>query len=86
MNLTYHKLAEKVPLEKRAKVSEKLVDIILKSKNVEKMPSVLANAILYFWQRDSLTEDEGLAALLEAASLMEPDETKRYLEQELQPL
>ena len=48
------------------------------------MPSQLANRILYLWQRGPLTSDEGLAALLEAAALLEPEKTADSLEKDFQ--
>jgi hypothetical protein len=39
------------------------------------MPSQLANAILFHWQQDTLRSGSGLAALLEAALLLEPEKT-----------
>jgi len=84
IDMTYHKVVETIPLEKREELSDKLIDAILVSKNEDKMPAGLANAILYHWQRGLLTRDAGLAALLEAAVLLEPDKTMEILEGELQ--
>jgi hypothetical protein len=60
---------------KREPLSNKLIDLILSSKNDEKMPSQLANTILHYWQNDILISESGLTALLEAAALLEPDKT-----------
>jgi len=60
---------------KREPLSNKLIDLILSSKNDEKMPSQLANTILLHWQNDILITEAGLTALLEAAILLEPDKT-----------
>ena len=56
-------------------VSNKLADFILTSKNDEKMPAALANTILHQWKNDALKSERGLAALLEAAVLLEPEKT-----------
>lgn len=73
--MEYSKLIGLIPIEKREMLSNKLVDFILTSKNDERMPSKLANALLHFWQQDLLKTENGLAALLEAALLLEPEKT-----------
>jgi len=84
--MAYQKIVKKIPVEKREKVSDKLVDFLLKSKKEDKMPGGLANTILNQWQQGSLTTEAGLAALLEAAVLLESEKTMELLEQELQLL
>jgi hypothetical protein len=73
--MEYAKLIGMTPIEKRDALSDKLVDFILTSKNDEKMPSQLANTLLYFWQQNLLKTENGLAILLEAALLLEPEKT-----------
>jgi hypothetical protein len=73
--MDYRKLASSIPVSKWETLSSKLVDFILTSKNDEKMPSQLANTILHHWQNGTLVSEFGLAALLEAALLLEPDKT-----------
>jgi len=73
--MEYNRLVEAIAVEKWRAVSDKLVDIILTSKNDEKMPSQLANTILSHWQRDVLSTQAGLTALLEAAVVLEPEKT-----------
>lgn len=82
--MTYQRIVETIPDGKREKLSEKLVDFLLKSKKENKMPSDLANTILNQWQLGPLTTEAGLAALLEAAVLLESEKTMDFLEQELQ--
>ena len=82
--MAYQKVAKTIPVEKREALSDKLVDLLLKSKKEDKMPSDLANTILSQWQQGSLTNETGLAALLEAAVLLEPEKTMEFLEQEPQ--
>ncbi len=48
------------------------------------MPTGLANTILYHWQQGLIAGDAGLAAILEASILLEPDKTMEILEGELQ--
>lgn len=72
-SLNYIELASLIPTEVRQRLSDKLVDFILTSKNDNKMPSRLANNIVHDWQRDLLQSESGLAKLLEAAVLLEPE-------------
>jgi len=73
--MDYRKLVETIPVAKRESLSYKLIDLILSSKNDEKMSSQLANTILHHWQNDILISESGLTALLEAAVLLEQDKT-----------
>jgi len=73
--MDYRKLVETIPVAKREPLSNKLIDLILSSKNDEKMPTQLANIILLHWQNDILISESGLTALFEAAVLLEPDKT-----------
>ena len=77
--MDYPKLAESIPREKRRNTADKLVDIILSSKNDNKMPSDLANRILSQWQQNLLTSEPGLSALLKAAVLLEQEKTLTVL-------
>ena len=77
--MDYHKLIELIPVEKRKKTADTLVDIILSSKNDNKMPSDLANTILYQWQQDLLTSKPGLSTLLKAAVLLEQEKSLTVL-------
>ena len=60
-------------------LSDKLVDIILTSKNDDKLPSQLAKTILNQWQNDNLKSESGLATLLESAVLVELEKTSSAL-------
>ena len=82
--MAYQKIVKTIPVEKRDKLSDKLLNFVLKSKKASKMPSNLAYTILNQWQLGPLTTEMGLAALLEAAVLLESEKTMEFLEQELQ--
>ena len=82
--MTYHKMVRSIPAETREKLSDKLVDIILKSKRGDKMPGNLAKNILSRWSQGPLTDDDSLAELLEASVLLEPEKTVDSLNQKLQ--
>lgn len=82
--MDYRRVVKMIPAEKREALSTKLTDFILKSKNADKMPSSLAKALLHHWQQGSLTNEAGLAAVLEAAIALESDQTLNFLGEELQ--
>ena len=82
--MAYQKIVKTISVEKREKLSDKLLNFILKSKKEGEMPSDLARTILGQWQLGTLTTEDGLAALLEAAVLLESEKTMEFLEQELQ--
>jgi hypothetical protein len=82
--MAYQKIVKKIPFEKREKLSDKLLNFVLKSKKEDNMTSDLASTILNQWQLGPLTTEAGLAALLEAAVLLESEKTMEFLEQELQ--
>jgi hypothetical protein len=84
VSMAYEEAVEKIPMKKREKLSAKLIDLILKSKNVDKMPSSLAKTILHRWQLGPLTNKTGLMAVLEAAVVLESEKTMDLLEEELQ--
>jgi len=82
-DMDYHRIVEMVPMEKRESLSTKLIDFLLRSKNADKMPSSLAKTILRLWQQGPLTKETCLAALLEAAVILERDKTLNFLKEEL---
>jgi len=75
----YLKLVELIPVEKREKTADKLVNIILSSKNDNKMPRDLANMLLYQWKQNILFSQCGLLTLLKAAVLLEREKTVMVL-------
>ncbi len=77
--MDYRRLVETVPPGKKDALLNKLVDIILSSKNDDKMPGRLANTILHQWQQDTLLSEYGLTALLEAAVLLDSEKTVETL-------
>ena len=82
--MAYQKIVKTIPVEKREKLSDKLLNFVLKAKKEHKMPSDLANTMLSQWQLGPLTTETGLATLLEAAVLLQSEKTIEFLEQELQ--
>jgi len=75
----YSTLVELIPRDKRESTADKLVKIILSSKNDDKMPSDLANIFLRQWQQNLLTSEHGLSTLLNAAVLLEQEKALSVL-------
>ena len=82
--MDYSRIVEMIPVEKREPISAKLIDLILKSKNADKLPNSLAKTILHYWQQGPLTDDAGIAAVLEAAVTLESDKTVNFLGDKMQ--
>lgn len=82
--MSYKKIVKMIPVEKREELSDKLLNYLLKSKKEKKMPSSLAKCFLSQWQTGGFDDEVGLAVLLEATALLEPEKTTEFLEQELQ--
>ena len=82
--MSYKKIVKMIPVEKREKLSDKLLNYLLKSKKEKKMPSSLAKCFLSQWRTGTFDDEVGLAVLLEATALLEPEKTTEFLEQELQ--
>lgn len=77
--MDYPKLAELVPTEQLEPLSDKLLNFILTTKNDGKMPTTLANAMLCKMQHGAIKSKTGVAVLLEAAMLLEPEKTMAAL-------
>jgi hypothetical protein len=73
--MDYTKIIETVPTEKWAPLSNQLTSVILNSKNDEKMPSQLANTILQHMKNNTANTKPALAALLQAAILLDAEKT-----------
>ncbi len=69
------KIVEMIPAEKWGPLSDQLTGVILGSKNDEKMPSQLANTILLHMKNNTVSSKSGLAAMLEAAILLDAEKT-----------
>ena len=82
--MSYKKIVKMVPVEKREELSDKLLNYLLKTKKEKNMPSSMAKCFLSQWQTGSFDDEVGLAVLLEATALLEPDKTTQFLEQDLQ--
>jgi hypothetical protein len=77
--MDYPKLIELVPTEKLGPLSDQLLNFILTTKNEGKMPTKLANAMLFKMQLGAIKSQIGVAILLEAAMTLEPEKTMASL-------
>jgi len=82
--VVYKKIVKMIPVEKREALSDKLLNYLLKSKKEAKMPSSMAYCFLSQWQTGTFEDEIGLAVLLEATALLEPEKTTEFLEKDLQ--
>jgi len=73
--MDYPKLIELVPAEKWGPLSEKLIGVILNSKNDEKMPNALANDMLLNMKNGTSNTKSGLTTLMDAAVLLAAEKT-----------
>ena len=79
--MTVEQLVEKIPSSSFEATSERLIDMLLNSPNAKKMPSDMAKAILYYWQRDQLVTKIGLKQLLEASMIVDSETTVEVLKE-----
>lgn len=82
--MVYKKIVKMIPVEKREKLSDKLLNYLLKTKNEAKMPSAMAKCFLTQWQTGSFDDDVGLEVLLEASTMVEREKIVDFLEEDLQ--
>ena len=82
--MSYKKIVEMIPVEKREALSDKLLNYLLKTKKENNMPSSMAKCFLSQWQTGGFDDEAGLAVLLEATATVEPEKTIEFVEQELQ--
>jgi hypothetical protein len=82
--VAYKKIVKMIPVEKRGKLSDKLLNYLLKTKKEAKMPSSMANCFLSQWRTGTFDDEVGLAVLLEATAMVELEKTTEFIEQELQ--
>jgi hypothetical protein len=82
--MTYKKIVQMIPVEKRGTLSDKLLNYLLKTKKEAKMPSSMANCFLSQWRSGTFDDEVGLAVLLEATATVELEKTTEFIEQELQ--
>jgi hypothetical protein len=80
-DMGYKDIIEKVKDEERNDLSVKLTDVLLEAKGGAAVPSSLAKKILYRWQGDQLSSNEGLKYLLKAAMYADEERSKVILDE-----
>ena len=80
-DMGYKEIIEKVKDEEKNVFSVKLTDVLLEAKGGADVPSSLAKKILYKWQGDQLSSDEGLKYLLKAAMKADEERSKAILDE-----
>ena len=70
---------ESIPVEKRECLMVKLLDLILKSKKADMLPSNLAREFLRLWQEGKLMSADGLDLLVNIAKMLEPEAAVKKL-------
>jgi hypothetical protein len=78
--LKYLQATEGVDPSKREKLSDILLDLILDSGNADKLTPELARPLIDAAQGNKLWSATGLAILLEAGALLEPEKAPAALE------
>jgi hypothetical protein len=73
--MDYNGLVDLVDESRWQALSNRLIDLVLTTKNDGKMPSTLTRSILHLWQQDRLASKLGLAVLFEACVKLEPQKT-----------
>ena len=82
--MSYLDLVKAIPVDKLEKLSNGLVDFLLKSKKEHLLSNALGNELLAQWSRGPLATESGLAVVLEAAMVLDAEKTVEFVEQELQ--
>lgn len=72
-------VVKKIPLELHSDLSIDLMDLLLISKNGDKIPSLTVKDLLNLWRNDELSTLQGLRLLLETTISIEPQETGKLL-------
>ena len=79
MNL--ESVVERIPNSLHGDLSNKLVDIVLGSRDKDAVPTELAKRIIYLWRQDQLASPLGIVSLLDAAVMVDSNATYSTLEQ-----
>ena len=82
--MSYLDLVKTIPVSKREKLSDRLVDFILRSKKEHLLSNALGNELLTQWSMGTLAKERGLAVVLEAAMVLDSKKTVEFMERELQ--
>jgi len=78
--LKYVEATERVDPSKREKLSDILLDLILDSGNADKLTPELGRPLIDAARGNELSSGSGLAILLEASALLEPEKAPAALD------
>jgi len=74
-------IVERIPNSLHGDLSNKLVEIVLGTKDRNVIPTDMAKKIIYLWRQDQLASPTGVEALLEAAVMVDVEATHSILDQ-----
>lgn len=74
-------IVEGVPNSLHGDLSQKLVDIVLGTKDKNAVPADLAKKIIYLWRQEQLASPTGIYALLEASVKVDSEATYAALDE-----
>ena len=74
-------IVERIPNSLHGDLSNKLIEIVLGTKEKNVIPTEMAKKIIYLWRQDQLASPTGVNALLEAAVMVDVEATHSILDQ-----
>lgn len=74
-------VVEGIPNSLYEDLSKRLVSLVLGTQDKDAVPADLAKKIIYLWRQDQLASPTGIATLLEAAAMVNADETYSTLDE-----
>jgi len=74
-------IVERIPNSLHGDLSNKLIEIVLGTKEKNVIPTEMAKKIIYLWRQDQLASPTGVIALLEAAVMVDIEATHSILDQ-----
>jgi hypothetical protein len=81
--VSFNKIVEMIPVEKRGTLSDKLLNYLLKTKKEGNLPAGVATCFLEYVQTGEFEDEKGLALLLGATAMVELEKTTKFLEEDL---
>jgi hypothetical protein len=73
-------MTEKIPVSLYKNLSDKLISVILDSKDKDAVSSDMTKKIIYLWRQDQLATPAGIETLVQAASGVDQTATVKILE------
>jgi hypothetical protein len=73
-------MIEKIPVSLYKNLSDKLITVILDSKDKDAVSTEMTKKIIYLWRQDQLATPAGLETLIQAASGVDNEVTVKILD------